>query len=593
MWRLVLRLIDVHHCSWRRCVTVFSVLLVVNTAFHWTLVDDVHSRSGQPGKRSAISMSRDGGGLPFRDRVISINKWYDELKGGKLDSKGIDFDDEHETKDDANRKGDDMDTLITYITRKPSNRRPLGDVHLYTNTNFAESHPTQTKLQRIREDKLGNRRLVSASIDNTRNESEIVRKVEISRKEIDSMRERVQTRRREIRNKSMTESVENKLLFLRNSKIKPRTAPTKSSNSNKDRVVKLIRTIEASTDRKVIEVYSNEKIRFYSQPSWLYSNDLDAMNFLAGSWVLGRRLARHFEIPVNRLVLVSNDEIERLVDNYERKGEKADTEMECHQSLRTLACQAAWCSIDLSLVVAFHLDRVIGLNVTPPTVGRELPLGTRHPPALQHVSRSNETQGSKFVLDVDLPVRVVALIVTSSRKLHSGPAAGRGAGEHYRFMTRKATEGQLEVSSDLSEKLFIFCYLLKISNCSTDLWTGYFNSLLIPHRSNHFNESFTDYCDTNITSPIKVFQSSIIPDRTDSNMLKKFKRISSENMELLQAGRIRQRLLQSIFLDRIFWAEAGGRHGIEIILDIVDGRVKELFEWLSRFSNAKKKRRKI
>lgn len=70
-------------------------------------------------------------------------------------------------------------------------------------------------------------------------------------------------------------------------------------------------------------------------------------------------------------------------------------------------------------------------------------------------------------------------------------------------------------------------------------------------------------------------------------------RISSENMELLQAGRIRQRLLQSIFLDRIFWAEAGGRHGIEIILDIIDGRVKELFEWLSRFSNSRKKRRKI
>lgn len=64
-------------------------------------------------------------------------------------------------------------------------------------------------------------------------------------------------------------------------------------------------------------------------------------------------------------------------------------------------------------------------------------------------------------------------------------------------------------------------------------------------------------------------------------------------MELLQAGRIRQRLLQSIFLDRIFWAEAGGRHGIEIILDIIDGRVKELFEWLSRFSNSRKKRRKI
>ncbi|XP_054764314.2 Golgi-associated kinase 1B-like [Lytechinus pictus] len=593
MMRHVLRFLGLHQCPWRRCTTVLSILLVVNTAFHWTLVDDVHSRSRQPGQRSSISMSNDGGGLPFRERVISINKWYDEMKGGKADGRGIDFDDV-ETKYGGKKEENHEDNLITYITRKPSNRRPLGELHLSTNRNVAESHLTRTKLQRVEEDAQENHRLVSDSLGSPRNGSDIVRKVEISRKEIESIRERVQTRRREIRNKSMAENVENKLAFLRKSAVRPRSTSAKNSNQTKDQVVKLIEMIKAATDCNVVEVYSNEKIRFYSQPRWLHASDIDDMNFLAGSWVLSRRFHRQLETPlsVNRLVLASNDEIERLVGNYERKEEKFDTEMECHQSQRTLVCQAAWCSIDLSLVVAFHLDRVIGLNVTPPTVGRELPLGTRPPPALQHVKQSNTTQGSNFVLDVDLPVRVVALIVTSSRKLHSGPAAERGAAEHDRFLTRKATERKLEVSPDLSEKLFIFCYILKISNCSTEIWTTYLNSLR-PSYPSIFNESINGYCDTNISSPVSVFHLSMIPDRKDNILLKRFKRISPENMELLQAGRLRQRLLQSLFLDRVFWSEAGGRHGIEIILDIIDGRVKELFEWLSRFSNARKKKRKI
>ena len=470
MWFRRVRFIDIrYHWSWRKCTIVLVILLIINTAFHWTLVDDVNSHTGQPDHQIAIAQSKGDDGPLFHDRVLSINKWFDDKSGGDDEEKGLAFEavNDHQ----AQQKEAHREPLITYITRKPSNRKPLGEA-----LTKRRDHVTELLLERSENpepEKFGN--ASPSSLDIVQNKSEMSIKVSESRKQIAHMREKLQTRKREVIKNKSVETREVVLPFLQNPQTKIRQATKLKINNEHERATKVIDTIQTIDLFAIVDIYSNEKIRYYSQPIWLNSEDISVMNLLAGSWILCRRpdpdLTSASDPSNPHLLLIANSEMGRMVDklddNGRKQGGKFDPDTGCDQAEST-GCRTAWCSFDLSVVVAFHLDRVIGLNITPPSVARELPVGTRHPTAPLHAGGPSEPLRSKFVLDADLAVRTVALVVTSldgaNARRHAGLSETRDGDRGDSRKLTPATATTAEFSEELSEKLIIFCYLLKVDD---------------------------------------------------------------------------------------------------------------------------------
>lgn len=52
-------------------------------------------------------------------------------------------------------------------------------------------------------------------------------------------------------------------------------------------------------------------------------------------------------------------------------------------------------------------------------------------------------------------------------------------------------------------------------------------------------------------------------------------------LSILRTGKFRQMLLQSLFIDKIYWEGLGGRKAIEDILDVMDRRGKMLVKYLN------------
>lgn len=50
---------------------------------------------------------------------------------------------------------------------------------------------------------------------------------------------------------------------------------------------------------------------------------------------------------------------------------------------------------------------------------------------------------------------------------------------------------------------------------------------------------------------------------------------------MLKSQRLREKLLQSLFLDRIFWGSQGGRQGIEKLIDVIERRAKILLTYIN------------
>ncbi|XP_071478930.1 Golgi-associated kinase 1B-like [Diadema antillarum] len=585
MWpRRSLRFFDRHHCATRRIFAVIGILVITNTAFHWAMVEDVNSRSGHERGSGATLDSgtansrRDKAAL-FRDRVASINKWYEDLNERYQEGKGVAI---HLANDP--RSNDEREPLITYITRKPSNRRPLGETPSRREAVASDSAGQEHFDRKIDGNMTRKKALYTAG---AQNRSGVLKRTGANRQQIDALRESVRVRKQEIKTGRL-EMREIVLPFLRESKPKLRSAADLNPQGRRidsEHVAELERTLRAVMDRPIIEVYSDQKIRFYSQPSWLDSRDVEVMNALAGSWILGRRQVENSTTVShvsrnNHLALVSNAEIERLASYA---GEKSDLSAECELA-RTSTCQPAWCRADLGLVVAFHLDRVIGLNVTPPTVARELRVGTGHPTAPRHVMGSREVQNASSQIAADRLVRTVALGVTSDlpRGINWNPAELEDRDN--KPLTR-ATSTNLEVPPDRVEKLSIFCFLLKISNCETNVlaWNGNSGNTRRPQRSQEFHEGSAEFpCAEAEGSPVQIFREAGNYDGADDHQIERLKRISRENLVFLHSGLVRQRLLQSLFIDKVFWTEAGGRRGIEDALNVIDRRIKELVTLIAR-----------
>lgn len=60
-----------------------------------------------------------------------------------------------------------------------------------------------------------------------------------------------------------------------------------------------------------------------------------------------------------------------------------------------------------------------------------------------------------------------------------------------------------------------------------------------------------------------------------------FSRFPESAVSVLRSQHLREKLLQSLFLDKIYWESQGGRRGIEKLIDVIERRSKILLTYIN------------
>lgn len=60
-------------------------------------------------------------------------------------------------------------------------------------------------------------------------------------------------------------------------------------------------------------------------------------------------------------------------------------------------------------------------------------------------------------------------------------------------------------------------------------------------------------------------------------------RLPEQAVSVLSSMRLRERLLQSLFLDQTYWESQGGRQGIDKLIDVIEKRVKVLLTYINAY----------
>ncbi|XP_048797340.1 Golgi-associated kinase 1B [Lagopus muta] len=305
---------------------------------------------------------------------------------------------------------------------------------------------------------------------------------------------------------------------------------------------------------------SNIRIYSESSPSWLSKEDILSMRMLADS-----RIESIQELPSHKAVLVV----------FERGPSTTGT-----------ACNQGHCGIikrplDMSEVFAFHLDRILGLNRSLPSVSRKsafFQAGQACPVILWDSSLSptdNNTHSS---------VRLTW-------------------GKYQQLLKRKCWQngkvpkdewGCTEIHHHEWSKMAVFDFLLQIYNrldrhccgfkplkedscvqqglalrCSDQDAVDLTHIVQRRHDQRHLafiaNKGFFDRSEDNL----------------DFKILQGINEFPESAVSVLRSQRLREKLLQSLFLDKVYWESQGGRKGIEKLIDVIERRSKILLTYIN------------
>uniref|UniRef100_A0A4W4FQD6 Golgi associated kinase 1B n=1 Tax=Electrophorus electricus TaxID=8005 RepID=A0A4W4FQD6_ELEEL len=70
-------------------------------------------------------------------------------------------------------------------------------------------------------------------------------------------------------------------------------------------------------------------------------------------------------------------------------------------------------------------------------------------------------------------------------------------------------------------------------------------------------------------------------DNLDFKLLEGIKELPAMAVGVLSSQRLRERLLQSLFLDELYWESQGGRQGIEKLIDVIERRARVLLRYIN------------
>ncbi|XP_005076202.1 Golgi-associated kinase 1B [Mesocricetus auratus] len=306
---------------------------------------------------------------------------------------------------------------------------------------------------------------------------------------------------------------------------------------------------------------SNIRIYSESAPSWLSKEDIRRMRLLADSEV------------ANILPAVSNSGARLLVF----EGSTSGSVPGCGPSPCGLLKQP----LDMSEVFAFHLDRILGLNRTLPSVSRKSEFiqdGRPRPIVLWDsslASASNDSHSS-----VKITWRTYQQSLKQKCWLN-----GR---------VPRPEWGCTEIHHHEWSKMALFDFLLQIYNRLDTNCCGF-----RPRKEDAcIQNGLRPNCDDqNSVTLAHIIQRKNDPrhlvfinnkgffDRSEDNLnfklLEGIREFPDSAVSVLKSQHLRQKLLQSLFLDKVYWESQGGRQGIEKLIDVVEQRARILVTYIN------------
>ncbi|XP_035506101.1 Golgi-associated kinase 1B [Scophthalmus maximus] len=317
-------------------------------------------------------------------------------------------------------------------------------------------------------------------------------------------------------------------------------------------------------------------IRIYSQraPQWFSARDVSAMRFLADAKVLRiREVPRGDSAP---LLLFEGDTGPSPSPPADRRGHAERSDVCAGR------CGVISSPVDTAEVFAFHLDRVLGLNRTSPAVSRTF----------------------RFLHDG----RPCPVVSWDASLYPGGLAAGRAAvrltwGGYQRSLRQRCWHRNIRPKPDSGcstihhyewSKLALFDFLLQIHNRLDRSCCGF-----RPRRE--------DVCAdlghrADCGDPDRIQLANIIhrghdprhlvfannkgffdrnEDNLDFRLLEGITELPEQAVSVLRSRRLRERLLQSLFLDQTYWESQGGRPGIDKLIDVVERRARALLTYIN------------
>ncbi|KAM6429346.1 Golgi-associated kinase 1B [Rhynochetos jubatus] len=305
---------------------------------------------------------------------------------------------------------------------------------------------------------------------------------------------------------------------------------------------------------------SNIRIYSESSPSWLSKEDILNMRMLADSQIESIQ-----EVPSHKAVLVVFG-----------RG-PGTTRTACNQG----HCGIMKRPLDMSEVFAFHLDRILGLNRSLPSVSRRSEFfqdGQACPVILWDSSLSptdNNTHSS---------VRLTwgqyqQLLKQKCWQNGKVPKVEWGCTEihHHEWSKMALLDFLLQIYNRLDRNCCGFKPLKEDScvqqglklKCSDQDAVDLTHIVQRRHDRRHL--VFIDnkgYFDRN-------------EDNLDFKILQGINEFPESAVSVLRSQRLREKLLQSLFLDKIYWDSQGGRKGIEKLIDVIERRSKILLTYIN------------
>ncbi|XP_017548778.1 Golgi-associated kinase 1B [Pygocentrus nattereri] len=298
-------------------------------------------------------------------------------------------------------------------------------------------------------------------------------------------------------------------------------------------------------------------IRIYSQkpPPWFSQEDMAHMRLLASSKV--RKLER-LQPEGSPSVLL-----------FRSAGQThSEQSAECSGG-----CGVIKPPVDMSEVFAFHLDRVLGLNRSLPTVSRRFrTLGgqlcpvTQWDPSITPISGQLTWSSYQTSLKYKCWQHGTPKPEWSCTSIH-----------HHEWSRMALLDFLLQIHQRLDRNCCGFrprpedsCVALgyhgKCGNMDNTELSTIVHRKRDPHRLVFINnKGFFDRDEENL----------------DFKLLEGIKELPDVAVGVLSSQRLRGKLLQSLFLDQLYWESQGGREGIEKLIDVIERRARVLLRYIN------------
>ncbi|KAJ0002759.1 hypothetical protein NQD34_007908 [Periophthalmus magnuspinnatus] len=308
--------------------------------------------------------------------------------------------------------------------------------------------------------------------------------------------------------------------------------------------------------------YISSSIRIYSQkpPPWFTSTDVHAMRFLADAKVVRVRKVTHGAVPS---VLIFEGEMSGSPvspKHAERDGGSACVGR----------CGIIRSPVDAIEVFAFHLDRVLGLNRTLPAVSRKF----------------------TFLHD-NAPCPVVQWAPSPPSSVHITWAQYQRSLKHkcwLKNISPKSDSDCCSIHHHEWSRLALFDFLLQIHRRLDPLCCGFKPRLhdecgdsgcsrLEDMKLEHLTHTEEDPRHLLFTHNRGFFDRN--EDNLDFRLLQGITELPAGTVGVLRNGRLRERLLQSLFIDQTFWESQGGRQGIDKLIGVLEKRAQVLLTYIN------------